>query len=188
MSQETIERLQARVDQLEQKVSQLEKEIEKLTPPPVMLLKPPPVVYAVQSSEDGERTLDDGIGKGILTFDGKTFKVIDGDWTHKKIRAFMFEDNIYEVKSGKDFFVKFFEILSKDKSLQFRKVLELSEAFNENPDTFPPSVKLVDIMKIGKTGIYFNALFRDHEGNQKIISSIVKHLKRDMPVPLETAD
>ena len=47
MSQETIERLQARIDQLEQQVSQLEKEIEQLTKPPVMLLKPPPVEYNI---------------------------------------------------------------------------------------------------------------------------------------------
>lgn len=47
MSQETIERLQARVNQLEQKLSQLEKEIEQLTTPPVMLLKPPPVEYNI---------------------------------------------------------------------------------------------------------------------------------------------
>ena len=47
MSQETIERLQARVNQLEQKVSQLEKEIQELTKPPMMLLKPPPVAYNI---------------------------------------------------------------------------------------------------------------------------------------------
>jgi predicted RNase H-like nuclease (RuvC/YqgF family) len=47
MSQETIERLQARIDQLEQQVSQLEKEIQELTKPPVMLLKPPPVAYNI---------------------------------------------------------------------------------------------------------------------------------------------
>ena len=60
MSQETIERLQARIDQLEQKVSQLEKEIEQLTKPPVMLLKPPRVEYTVQSSENGESTARKG--------------------------------------------------------------------------------------------------------------------------------
>ena len=50
MSQETIERLQARIDQLEQKMSQLEKEIEELTKPPVMLLKPPRVEYNILES------------------------------------------------------------------------------------------------------------------------------------------
>ena len=47
MSQETIQRLQARVNQLEQKVSQLEKEIQELTTLPVMLLKPPRVEYNI---------------------------------------------------------------------------------------------------------------------------------------------
>ena len=60
MSQETIERLQARVNQLEQKMSQLEKEIQELTKPPVMLLKPPRVEYTVPPSENGERTAGEG--------------------------------------------------------------------------------------------------------------------------------
>ena len=47
MSQETIERLQARVNQLEQRVSQLEKEIQQLKKSSVMLLKPPLVEYNI---------------------------------------------------------------------------------------------------------------------------------------------
>ena len=53
MSQETIERLQARIDQLEQKVSYLEKELEQLRKPPVMLLKPSLVEYSVPESKEG---------------------------------------------------------------------------------------------------------------------------------------
>ena len=60
MSQETIERLQARIDQLEQKVSQLEKEIQQLKKSLVMLLKPPRVEYTVQPSENGENTARKG--------------------------------------------------------------------------------------------------------------------------------
>ena len=51
MSQETIERLQARVDQLEQQVSQLEKDVEQLTKAPVMLLKPCRVEYNISESK-----------------------------------------------------------------------------------------------------------------------------------------
>lgn len=126
---------------------------------------------------------------GIVTFDGKTFKAIDDDWTGKKIGAFMFEDNTYKAKNGKDFFIKFFEILSKDKTLQFREVLDLNKAFSKDPDTFPPSAKQqrTDIMEIGKTGIHFNA-HRDHERNKEIIISVVEHFECDMPIPLEEAD
>ena len=49
----------------------------------------------------------------------------DETWTGKKISAFTFNGETYEVKKWNKFLVKFCEILSEDSTLQFREVLEL---------------------------------------------------------------
>ena len=105
-------------------------------------------------------------------------------WTGKKIRgAFTFEGETYQVKDWKDFYVKFFEILSEDNTLQFRDVLELKpSSFSENPDSFPPSAQPVDIKKIGETDIYVYAGISNEE-KQRIMKDIVAHFGRNMPVP-----
>ena len=105
-------------------------------------------------------------------------------WTGKKIRgAFTFEGETYQVKDWKDFYVKFFEILSEDNTLQFRDVLELKpSSFSENPDSFPPGARPVNIKKIGETDIYVFAGISNAE-KQRIIGDVVEHFVRDMPVP-----
>ena len=108
----------------------------------------------------------------------------DESWTGKKIRgAFTFEGETHQVKDWKDFYVKFFEILSEDNTLQFRDVLELKPSFfSENPDSFPPSGQPVDIKKIGETDIYVFAGISNAE-KQRIIGDVVEYFVRDMPVP-----
>ena len=105
-------------------------------------------------------------------------------WTGKKISgAFTFEGETYQVKDWKDFYVKFFEILSEDNTLQFRDVLELKpSSFSENPDSFPPSAQPMDIKKIGETDIYVFASISNAD-KQRIIGDVVKHFGRNMPVP-----
>ena len=105
-------------------------------------------------------------------------------WTGKEIRgAFTFEGETYQAKDWKDFYVKFFEILSEDNTLQFRDVLELKPSFfSENPDNFPPSAQPVDVKKIGETDIYVFAGISNAE-KQRIIGDIVEHFGRTMPVP-----
>ena len=107
----------------------------------------------------------------------------DETWTGKKISGFTFEGETYQVKDWKDFYVKFFEILSEDNTLQFRDVLELKpSSFSENPDSFPPSAQPMDIKKIGETDIYVFASISNAD-KQRIIGDVVKHFGRNMPVP-----
>lgn len=105
-------------------------------------------------------------------------------WTGKKIRgAFTFEGETHQVKNWKDFYVKFFEILSEDNPLQFRDVLELKpSSFSENPDSFPSSAQPVDIKEIGETDIYVFTGIGNAE-KQRIMEDVVEHFGLPMPVP-----
>lgn len=105
----------------------------------------------------------------------------DETWTDKKISAFTFNGETYEVKKWSKFLVKFCEILSKDDTLQFRKVLELNPGiFSESRDSFPSWAKSIN--EIGKTGIYVHTGINNND-KQDLIKAIVEHFGRDMPVP-----
>lgn len=105
----------------------------------------------------------------------------DETWTDKKISAFTFNGETYEVKKWSKFLVKFCEILSKDDTLQFREVLELNPGiFSESRDSFPSWAKSIN--EIGKTGIYVHTGINNND-KQDLIKAIVEHFGRDMPVP-----
>ena len=134
--------------------------------------------------DDDPAIEDDEIDKKTVTFEGKTYKVIDGDWAHKIVRAFRFKGKTHKAEDCTDFYVKFLEILSKDNTLQFGEVEKLSTVFKKNCDDFGHNATP---KKIGKTDIWVDT----HYGNTRtkaIIEKIVKRFGRDMPIPLEAAD
>ena len=105
----------------------------------------------------------------------------DETWTGKKISAFTFNGETYEVKKWNKFLVKFCEILSKDDTLQFREVLELNPGiFSESRDSFPSWARSIN--EIGKTGIYVHTGINNND-KRDLIKAIVEHFGREMPVP-----
>ena len=105
----------------------------------------------------------------------------DETWTGKKISAFTFNGETYEVKKWNKFLVKFCEILSEDSTLQFREVLELKlGSFSESRDSFPSWAR--SIKEIGKTGIYVHTGI-NNDDKRELIEAIVEHFERNMPVP-----
>ncbi len=105
----------------------------------------------------------------------------DETWTGKKISAFTFNGETYEVKKWSKFLVKFCEILSKDDTLQFREVLELNPSiFSESRDSFPSWVRSIN--EIGKTGIYVHTGINNND-KRDLIKAIIEHFGLNMPVP-----
>lgn len=105
----------------------------------------------------------------------------DETWIGKKISAFTFNGETYEVKKWSKFLVKFCEILSKDDTLQFREVLKLNPGiFSERRDSFPSWARSIN--EIGKTGIYVHTGI-NNDDKRELIKAIVEHFGLNMPVP-----
>lgn len=115
---------------------------------------------------------------------------IDKPWTGKKISKFTFDGETYEVSKWNKFLVKFCEILSEDNTLPFpfRDVLELKpKLFKENPNNFPTWATGISIEEIGGTGIYVRTGI-SNEDKRKAMKDIVKHFRREIPVPYTDED
>ena len=104
----------------------------------------------------------------------------DIDWTGKRIRAFTFNGEPYEVKRWNEFLAKFCEILSKDDTIQFEDVLELKpHFFSKDPAAdFPKSASP---KKIGETNIYVQTNINNNV-KYEIVKDLVEHFGCNMPV------
>lgn len=104
----------------------------------------------------------------------------DQTWIKKKISAFTFEGNTYEVKSWGEFLASFCEILFEVYPDRFEEVFRLKpHHFSKNPAAdFPRGA---DPKPIGGTGIYVQANI-NNDAKKKMVKDFIEHFGCNMPV------